>query len=103
MRKQMWTLVAGALLAMGGTVAQAQGLSDMLGNNQPMPKFSKVDKNKDGYVERNEAKESDVTIARTMYRYDENKDGKLDQAEFSALEKKEPNSAEYWQDFFSRP
>jgi Ca2+-binding EF-hand superfamily protein len=99
----MLMLAAGVVLAIGGTAAHADALNEMLGNNSPIPEFKDVDDNRDGFVTREEAKESNVTVAKTMYQYDDDKDGQLSEAEFSALESKEPSSAEYWHDFFSLP
>jgi len=49
--------------------------------------FSKLDKNKDGYISRAEAKGSDHE--KHFSKYDKNRDGKLSKREFSAGEKAE--------------
>ena len=49
--------------------------------------FSELDKNKDGYISKDEAKGSEHE--KDFAKYDKNKDGKLSKQEFSAAEKAE--------------
>lgn len=49
------------------------------------PGFSKLDKNKDGYLSAQEAKNWEP-LPKVFPHVDANQDGKLDKAEFSALE-----------------
>ncbi len=56
------------------------------------PSFQSLDKNHDGQISRDEAKKSSE-VRKNFDRADVNKDGKLDAAEFSALETAPTKSA----------
>ncbi len=53
--------------------------------------FQNMDRNKDGYVSREEASEHDE-LAQKWDEADTNHDGKLDESEFSAFEDSDPDS-----------
>ncbi len=53
--------------------------------------FQNMDRNKDGYLSREEANENDE-LAQKWDEADTNHDGKVDESEFSAFEDSEPDS-----------
>ena len=82
-------LVAAALaLAVGGTFAE-----DKVGKDKNDPGFHALDKNKDGYISREEAK-SNPALAAKFKEADKNHDGKLSRAEYlEAMTKRDAKTA----------
>src|SRR5262245_23596010 len=73
-------------LAVCATLASAPlGAADDKAPNADNPKFMKLDKNKDGFLTRDEVRHI-RDYARAFQQADENKDGKLDAGEFIKAE-----------------
>ena len=87
--QSLFFLVAAALaLAVGAAYAD-----DKVGKDQNDPGFHALDKNKDGYISRAEAK-GNPTLARKFKEADKNGDGKLSRAEYlAAMTKQDASTA----------
>lgn len=78
MKLMAMAIVAGSLLLPMGVSA-----ADDPGTTQAM--FDKLDKNHDGYISQEESK-ADTDLSMHWTAADKNKDGKLEESEFSAFE-----------------
>ena len=87
--QSLFFLVAAALaLAVGAAYAD-----DKVGKDQNDPGFHALDKNKDGYISRAEAK-GNPTLARKFKEADKNGDGKLSRIEYlEAMTKQDAKTA----------
>jgi len=87
--QSLFFLVAAALaLAVGAAYAD-----DKIGKDQNDPGFHALDKNKDGYISRAEAK-GNPTLAGKFKEADKNGDGKLSRAEYlAAMTKQDAGTA----------
>ena len=87
--QSLFFLVAAALaLAVGGTYAE-----DKIGKDQNDPGFHALDKNKDGFISREEAK-GNPALAAKFKQADKNGDGKLSRAEYlEAMTKQDATTA----------
>ena len=87
--QSLFFLVAAALaLAVGAAYAD-----DKVGKDQNDPGFHALDKNKDGYISRAEAK-GNPTLAGKFKEADKNGDGKLSRAEYlTAMTKQDASTA----------
>ena len=87
--QSLFFLVAAALaLAVGAAYAE-----DKIGKDQNDPGFRALDKNKDGYISRAEAK-GNPTLAKKFKEADKNADGKLSRAEYlAAMTKQDASTA----------
>ena len=85
--QSLFFLVAAALaLAVGASYAE-----DKVGRDKNDPGFNALDKNKDGYISRAEAK-GNPTLAAKFNDADKNHDGKLSRAEYLAVMTKQDAS-----------
>ena len=87
--QSLFFLVAAALaLAVGAAYAD-----DKVGKDQNDPGFHALDKNKDGYISRAEAK-GNPTLSKKFKEADKNGDGKLSRAEYlAAMTKQDAGTA----------
>jgi Ca2+-binding EF-hand superfamily protein len=87
--QSLFFLVAAALaLAVGAAYAE-----DKIGKDQNDPGFRALDKNKDGYISRAEAK-GNPTLSKKFKEADKNADGKLSRAEYlAAMTKQDASTA----------
>ncbi|TMG81301.1 MAG: hypothetical protein E6H77_01035 [Betaproteobacteria bacterium] len=87
--QSLFFLVAAALaLAVGAAYAD-----DKVGKDQNDPGFHALDKNKDGYISRAEAK-GNPTLSKKFKEADKNGDGKLSRAEYlAAMTKQDASTA----------
>ena len=87
--QSLFFLVAAALaLAVGAAYAD-----DKIGKDQNDPGFRALDKNKDGYISRAEAK-GNPTLSKKFKEADKNADGKLSRAEYlAAMTKQDASTA----------
>jgi Ca2+-binding EF-hand superfamily protein len=87
--QSLFFLVAAALaLAVGAAYAD-----DKVGKDQNDPGFHALDKNKDGYISRGEAK-GNPTLSKKFKEADKNGDGKLSRAEYlTAMTKQDAGTA----------
>jgi hypothetical protein len=84
MRRFAW-LLSGALAFGVGSVFAVDIDAD----------FDELDVNMDGYVSVDETKD-ETALSQYWYKFDENKDGALDTAEFSAFEEADIDDIEPW-------
>lgn len=88
MKRPLLALLVGSLFLSLGTIAKAAHEMD----------FDDIDADSDGFISHEEAKEGDLLVARTMYKYDADKDGQLSTSEFSALEEEEPSALDLYRE-----
>jgi len=88
--QSLFFLVAAALaLAVGTGYAE-----DKIGKDENDPGFHALDKNKDGYISRLEAK-GEPELAKNFDKWDLNNDGKLNRAEYLAAMAKEDEARSF--------
>jgi Ca2+-binding EF-hand superfamily protein len=87
--QSLFFLVAAALaLAVGASYAE-----DKVGRDKNDPGFNNLDKNKDGYISKSEAK-GNPTLYKNFKQADTNGDGKLSRAEYlTAMTKQDASTA----------
>ena len=87
--QSLFFLVAAALaLAVGSAYAE-----DKIGRDKNDPGFNNLDKNKDGYISKSEAK-ANPTLYKNFKQADKNGDGKLSRAEYlTAMTKQDATTA----------
>jgi Ca2+-binding EF-hand superfamily protein len=87
--QSLFFLVAAALaLAVGASYAE-----DKIGRDKNDPGFNNLDKNKDGYISKSEAK-ANPTLYKKFKEADKNGDGKLSRAEYlAAMTKQDATTA----------
>ena len=87
--QSLFFLVAAALALAVGTAKAA----DKIGKDEKDPGFNALDKNKDGYISRSEAK-GNPTLSKNFKQADKDGDGKLSRTEYlTAMTKQDAKTA----------